>query len=98
MIVARNDEAAEGYEYKYVKSSTSKNAEHNLELTNLPKGKYVLYVKYDWIFTNEDTAGVSIYSEAPTLLTKSKQSNHNRLLYKVFLDHARNNPKKQKLG
>jgi hypothetical protein len=98
MIIARQDEAAEGYEYKYVESSTSKNAEHNLELTNLPKGKYVVYVKYDWIFNNPDTAGVSIYSESPTHLLKSKQSKHNNLLYKVFLDHARNSPKKQPLG
>lgn len=30
MIIARHDEAEDGYEYKYVDSSTSKNAEHNL--------------------------------------------------------------------
>ena len=67
-------------------------------MTNLPKGKYVVYAKYDWILNNCDTAGVSIYSESPTLLSKSKQSNHKNLLYQVFLDHARNNPKKQLLG
>jgi hypothetical protein len=58
----------------------------------------VVYVKYDWIFNNPDTAGVSVYSESPTLLAKSKQSKHDNLLYKVFLDHARSNPKKQLIG
>lgn len=98
LIVARQDEAAEGYEYKYVDASTSQRAEHNLLLSNIPKGKYVLYVKFDWIYNDPDSAGVSLYSETPTHLVKVKQSKHSNLLYKVFLDHARNNPKKQLLG
>jgi hypothetical protein len=98
LIVARHDEAADGYEYKYVDSSTSRFAEHNLELNNLPKGKYVIYAKYDWIESNPDTAGVSIYSECPTHLTSSSQSKYSNFLYKVFLDHARTNSKKQQLG
>jgi hypothetical protein len=99
VIVARQEEAAaDGYEYKYVDSSTSQRAEHNLLLPNLSKGKYVLYVKFDWIYNDPDSAGVSLYSETPTNLVSVRQSKHGNLLYKVFLDHARTNPKKQLLG
>lgn len=56
------------------------------------------YTKYDWINRNKDNASVSIYTESPVQLLQSKQSTHSNFLYKVFMDHARNNNRKQKIG
>ena len=55
-------------------------------------------MKYDWIYNNPDSASVSLYAEKPIHLVKVKQSKHDNLLYKVFLDHARKNQKKQLIG
>ena len=58
----------------------------------------MVYAKYSWIYSKADAAGVSIYSERPANITHSRQFRHSQFLFKVFLDHARKNPKKQALG
>ena len=99
IIVGQYTSASSGYEYKYINSSSSRLfADHTIELNNLQKGTYVAYTEFDWINQNPDTACASVYTESPTHLVKTKQSSHKNFLYKVFLDHARNNSKKQIIG
>lgn len=97
--MSRHDKAATGYEYKYVASASSRNfSELSLEVPNDGPAKYVAFAKIDWINTNPDDASFSIYSSAKSTLKKSKQSAHDKFLFKTFLDHARKNPKKQVLS
>jgi hypothetical protein len=99
VIVARQEQASKGFQYRYVKSSTNNLfPEHNVELNNLPQGKYVVYAKYLWQNKVDDTATISIYTESPTHLVLISQSKHKSFLYQTFLDHARSNPNKQSLG
>lgn len=46
----------------------------------------------------EETACLRGYSSVPFNLVPTKQCSHKNFLYQIFLDHARNNPKKQILG
>ena len=69
-----------------------------MEVPNEEIGKYVAFTKIDWIDTNPDHGAFSLYSSAKSTLKKSKQSNHDKFLYKTFLDHARKNSKKQILN
>lgn len=55
-------------------------------------------MKIDWILQAEDKATFSLYSGGKSTLKKSKQSAHDKFLYKTFLDHARKNEKKQILS
>ena len=80
-------------------SISSKNfSELSLELPNIEPGKYIAFAKIDWINESPDKASFSIYSPIKTTLKKSKQSNHDKFLFKTFLDHARKNKKKQMLN
>lgn len=45
-----------------------------------------------------DKASFCLYSPGKSTLIKSKQSNHDKFLYKTFLDHARKNSKRQVLS
>lgn len=91
--------AAKGYEYKYVASTSSRNfSELALELPNLEPGKYTAFTKFDWIDVTPDKATFSVYTPVRTTLKKSKQTNHDKFLFKTFLDHARKNKKKQMLN
>ena len=56
------------------------------------------FAKIDWIDKQMDNGTFCIYSDGKASLKKSKQSNHEKFLYKTFLDHARRNPKKQVLS
>lgn len=56
------------------------------------------FIKFDWIRHPKETATISFYTESKVILKKSSKFNHDQFLYKVFLDHARNNPKKQLLS
>jgi hypothetical protein len=39
--------------YQYINSASSRTfSDHDLELLNLPKGKYVVYAKFDWMFSD----------------------------------------------
>ena len=55
----------------------------------------MIFAKFDWVRSNSDKATLSIYSESKSTLKLSKQSAHPQFLFKVLLDHARNNPRKQ---
>lgn len=87
-----------GFQYRYVTSSTTNKEEHTVELEGLPKGKYVVYAKFLWPNKVENKGCISIYTDAPTHLVHSSQSQHKGFLYQTFLDHARTNHKKQSLG
>lgn len=56
------------------------------------------FAKIDWHDRQMEEATFSVYSSGKTTLKKSKQSNHDKFLYKTFLDHARKNEKKQVLS
>ena len=64
----------------------------------LPQGKYVIYAKYFWQNKVGKKSSLGIYTQSPTHLQHISQSKHDKFLYKTFLDHARNNPKKQEIG
>ena len=100
MIVAKQSSCIKGFEYNYISSSTSNlSFDHNLELTGLSKGNYVVYAKCLWNNNQvSQIACLSIYMEYPTHMVHVSQSKHKRFLYQTFLDHARNNPKKQSIG
>ena len=69
-----------------------------MELKEAEKGKYVVYAKYNWSEGKGEKAGIAVYSQHPVNIKQQSQSRHSKFLYKVFLDHARNNPKKQPLN
>lgn len=69
-----------------------------MNLSNLPAGKYVVYAKANWLNGEKETACVSVYGDAPIHLSPTRQWNHKQFVFKVFLDHARSNPKKQMIG
>jgi hypothetical protein len=77
VIIGRQEEQADGISYKYITSSTSNlSSEHNLELNDLPKGKYVVYCKIRWIDSDAETASLSLYAGSPIHLASIKQSKH----------------------
>ena len=90
--MSKQEEAGKGYEYKYVASGSGRNfSDYYLELPSLESGKYVAFAKIDWHNKQMDKASFSLYSPGKATLKKSKQSNHDKFLYKTFLDHARKN-------
>ena len=50
MVVGR---LTENGKYEYVNSASSRTfSDHYLELLNLPKGKYAVFAKFDWMFSD----------------------------------------------
>ena len=45
-----------------------------------------------------DNGTFSLYTDGKSTLKKSKQSTHDKFLYKTLLDHARKNEKRQTLN
>jgi effector-binding domain-containing protein len=63
VIIAQYTKGSDGFDYKYIhSSSTRKQADDAIELKSLKKGTYVAYVKIDWVNNNPDKACVGVYS------------------------------------